>query len=132
MDKKKVLIVDDDANILEVLKSGLEMLGYSVDTADNPPKARMLIQQERPDIILMDVSLPGTDGISFCRDIRRAPETEDIPIIIVTAFSDTSTYNDAMLFGASDFIAKPFEMMDVKKKLEDSLARADAKRGTER
>jgi two-component system KDP operon response regulator KdpE len=121
MDRKKVLIVDDDPCILEMTKSGLEMLWYVVETAENATEAKHAAAAKSPDIILMDVGLPGTNGISLCRDIRIASGERAVPIIIVTAYSDAATVNDALMFGASDYVTKPFEMHEVQKKIEHCL-----------
>jgi CheY-like chemotaxis protein len=87
-----------------------------------------LIKSSRPDVILMDVSMPGEDGISFCRNLKTSQDTASIPVLILTAFSDGNTFNDAMLFGASGFIAKPFELNEVTKKIESCIAKATIKK----
>lgn len=129
MNKIRVLAVDDDQTILETLKHGLEILDYTVDTAENEADVWMYLKKSRPDIILMDVSMPGLDGISLCRNIRVAPGMNDIPIIMLTAFSDEKTFHDAMLFGATDFLMKPFEIMEVQKKITDCLSKTSSKKG---
>lgn len=130
MDKKRVLAVDDDQTILETLKHGLEALDYTVDTAENESDVWMALHRNRPDIILMDVSMPGLDGISLCKNIRVAPGMSDIPIIMLTAFSDEKTFHDAMLFGANDFLMKPFEIMEVQRKIEECIKKTSGKKGT--
>lgn len=129
MEKIKVLVADDDTSIVEMLKCGLEALGYSVTTASNGGLVRDELKKEKPDAIVMDVGMPGLDGISLCRDLRCSPETVDIPVIIITAFSDEQTHHDAMLFGATDFVTKPFDIRDVQRKIDDSVAKLKAKRG---
>ncbi|MCB4790380.1 MAG: response regulator [Elusimicrobia bacterium] len=127
MDKKRVLAIDDDATIGELLKTGLEALEYDVDAVSNEPELWQSIEKNKPDVILMDIAMPGIDGIRLCRNIRLLPELRNIPIIMVSAFSDKRTYHDAMLFGGDDFLSKPFEISDVQKKIEDSLARLNTK-----
>jgi CheY-like chemotaxis protein len=124
MESKKVLVVDDDRSVVEMLKDLLGVLGYTVDTAENETGLRKSLTQSKPDAILMDVNMPGMDGISLCRSLRLSPGTAHIPIIIITGFTDKETYNDAMLFGASGFIVKPFEVSEVQKKLEECLHKA--------
>lgn len=119
MNKKRVLAVDDDQTVLETLKQGLEVLDYAVDTAETQADLWTHLRNAKPDIILMDVSMPGADGISLCKNIRMTAGFSDIPIIILTAFSDEKTFHDAMLFGATDFLMKPFELLEVQKKIED-------------
>jgi CheY-like chemotaxis protein len=128
MEKKKVLVVDDDSSIVEILKSGLEALGYSVLTAENEQGVRSVLEHSTPDAIIMDVSMPGTDGISLCREIRCSPDKGDIPVLMLTAFSDEKTFHDAMLFGASGFLTKPFDICEVRNTIEDAIAKAKAKR----
>jgi DNA-binding response OmpR family regulator len=128
MAHKRILIIDDDTTILELLKHGLGVLGYDVEVVDNHSDFKISLAQCRPDLILMDVSMPGMDGISLCREIRFAPTNNDIPIIIITAFNDDKTYHDAILFGATDFITKPFEIQDVQKKIEAAFLKAESKK----
>jgi DNA-binding response OmpR family regulator len=126
MDKKRVLVVDDDVTIGEMLKTGLEAMGYEVDNAMNETEVWKSIEKVKPDVILMDVGMPGVDGITLCRNIRFSLELSKIPIIMVTAFTDQKTYHDAMLFGADDFLTKPFELSEVQKKIEDAIKRLNA------
>lgn len=131
MEKIKVLVADDDTSIVEMLKCGLEALGYGVTTASSGSSIREVLKREAPDAIVMDVGMPGLDGISLCRELRNAPATVDTPIIIITAFSDEQTHHDAMLFGATDFVTKPFDIRDVQRKINDSVAKLKAKRGNQ-
>ncbi|MEW6040927.1 MAG: response regulator [Elusimicrobiota bacterium] len=118
MTKKKVVVVDDDESVQEMLKVGLESCGYEVEIASNESDFRRLLKSGRPDVILMDVSIPGLDGISLCRELRYTPGLNDIPILIISAYSDRKTTHDAFLFGASDFLVKPFDIISVKDKIE--------------
>jgi DNA-binding response OmpR family regulator len=77
----------------------------------------------------MDISMPGTDGISLCRNVRFTHSLECMPIILMTGLTDGGTFHDAMLFGATDYLTKPFEMDEVKQKIEDCLIKAKTKRG---
>jgi len=114
-----VLVVDDDNTIAEMLKTGLEIIGYSVTVAMSETEIWDSLKQKLPDVILMDVGMPGIDGISLCRTLRFSKDYADVPI--VTAFSDNRTFHDAMFFGASGFLTKPFDMGDVQKKIEEVL-----------
>jgi CheY-like chemotaxis protein len=132
MSNRRVLAVDDDQSVLETLKTGLEILGFSVDTAENEDGMWKALRGARPDVILMDVSMPGMDGISLCRNLRGSPGMNDIPIIILTAYSDEKTFHDAMLFGANDFLMKPFEISEVFKKIEDCISKASQGKGADK
>ena len=126
--KRKVLVVDDDENVLDLLKTGLEIMGCEVNCAENARVTRDVIKNFHPDIILMDASMPGEDGISFCRSLKHSTDTADIPVLILTAYSDAKTFNDAMLFGASDFLSKPFDIAQVNKKIEECILKANLKK----
>lgn len=126
--KKRVLVVDDDENVLDLLKTGLEVMGFQVYCTENARTSRDAMKTFRPDVILMDASLPMEDGISFCRSLKHSPDTADIPVLILTAYSDEQTFNDAMLFGASDFLSKPFDIAQVSKKIEECMSKANIKK----
>jgi two-component system OmpR family response regulator len=132
MEKYKILVVDDDQLVLDMLKDNLGMLGYQVETAEDEAGLKRAIDKSVPDVIMLDVRLPGLDGISLCRNIRRSSKTAHIPVIIMTGLADRVTFNDARLFGASAFLNKPFEFDQVRKTLDECIAGAYAKRGKEK
>ncbi|HCJ67411.1 MAG TPA: hypothetical protein DHV62_08855 [Elusimicrobia bacterium] len=115
---KKILVIDDDLNIQEMLESVLSELGYEVDVASDGGQALQRVNQDKPDLIIMDIRLPDIDGISLCREIRQLKETSKIPIFMLTALSDLTTYHDAKLFGAVDYIVKPFDLDLLREKIE--------------
>ncbi len=115
---KRVLAIDDDRAILDFLRTALEDNNYLVDLCEDENEARTALSKTLPDIVLIDASMPGIDGISLCRHMKSAPSTADIPIIIVTAYDDEETKHDAFLFGADEFISKPFEVKDLLEKIE--------------
>ena len=126
--KQKALVVDDDINVLELLKSSLEMMNFSVITCENVSSAVNALKSFRPDIILLDVSMPDGDGISFCRNLKLSNDTAGIPILMLTAFTDDNTFHDAMLFGANGFLTKPFDMEELKKRIEECIIRVNVKK----
>jgi len=111
-------VVDDDPAICDLLKSALETEGYIVDVCENDADVDISLAKFRPDAILMDASMPGLDGISLCRHIKQSPATSSIPVIIVSAFDDDKTRHDASLFGADDFVAKPFDVKNLLEKIK--------------
>ena len=123
MEKKKILVVDDDEGIQEMLKVGLEAYGYEVEVAEDEKTVRSIISKSRPDAILMDISIPGIDGISLCREIKYTPGLTDVPIIMITAYSDKKTAHDSFLFGAADYLVKPFDITVVREKLEKAIGK---------
>jgi len=122
MEKYKVLVVDDEQFVLDMLKDSLGILGYQVETAEDEAGLKRAIDKSMPDVIMLDVRLPGVDGISICRDIRRSSETAHIPVIVMTGLTDRVTFNDARLFGASAFLTKPFEFDQLRKMLDECIA----------
>lgn len=110
----KVAAVDDDETILEIYETGLAAEGLEVRTFSDPKKAREFFANakpaEIPDVILMDIMMPGVDGISLMGDIRGQQAAAHVPIIAVSGLNDAATLNDALLFGAMDYMVKPFEI----------------------
>ncbi|MHB0995084.1 MAG: response regulator [Elusimicrobiales bacterium] len=128
----KVAAVDDDETILEIYETGIASSGCEVRTFADPKKAREFFTaakpEELPEVILMDIMMPGVDGISLMGDIRRIDAAAHIPIIAVSGLNDAATLNDALLFGAMDYLVKPFDldtlMGKIKKAAELSRKRA--------
>ena len=121
-DKKRVLAVDDDASVCEFYDQALRLSGYDVECSPSAAKAREALAKRRPDIILMDIMMPDQDGISLTRELRAAPATGHIPIIVVSGLADAGTLNDALLFGAVDYMVKPIELDTLKSKIERTFA----------
>jgi two-component system, OmpR family, alkaline phosphatase synthesis response regulator PhoP len=117
----KVAAVDDDETILEIYETGLAAAGCEVRAFCEPKKAREFFAAakpgELPDVILMDIMMPGVDGISLMADIRSHDAAAHIPIIAVSGLNDAATLNDALLFGAMDYMVKPFELEELMAKI---------------
>ncbi|OGS25399.1 MAG: hypothetical protein A2297_03245 [Elusimicrobia bacterium RIFOXYB2_FULL_48_7] len=118
MRKERILVVEDDDEIREMTKIGLEHAGYHVLTAGTGTKALQVLSEDIPDMIILDVLLPEVDGMALCRAIKGNPRTKGIPVLIVTALSDFLTPRDVQLLGASDLLTKPFEMKDLLSKID--------------
>lgn len=123
--KKRILAIDDDASISEFYQQSLKLLGYDVECAANARKAKESLAKSKPDLILMDVMMPEQDGISLTRELRAAPATADVPIIVVSGLADAGTLNDALLFGAVDYMVKPIDVDTLHAKIERTLAAAE-------
>ena len=106
----KVLIVDDDKNICDLLRLYLEKEGYSVILSHDGEEAVVKFNALKPDIVLLDVMLPGLDGWQVCREIRKK---SNIPILMITAKSDTFDKVLGLELGADDYIVKPFASKEV-------------------
>lgn len=104
---KKILVVDDDESIVEVVQLVLEGEGYSVQTNTNG-NVLPLLKKERPDLILLDMLLSGVDGRDICKKLKSDHETVRIPVIMLSAHSETDKAADAS--GADDYLEKPFDV----------------------
>lgn len=102
-----VLVVDDDATIRMLARETLEPAGFAVTEVGDGSLALAAFEQERPDIILLDVMMPGTDGFTVCRQIREHPDGKNVPIVMMTGLDDAESMKLAYETGATDFITKP-------------------------
>lgn len=118
---QRLLLVDDDRHILEITKVSLEEEGYSVDTAFDAEEAIEAIKHNPPDLLVLDVMLPGRDGFELTREIRK---TSNMPIILVTAKTDTIDKVVGLESGADDYLTKPFEMRELVARMRALLRRA--------
>ncbi len=107
---KKILIVEDEANIRELLRLYLEREGYIVLEAENGVEGIKLWKSEKPDMLLLDVMMPVMDGWTVCKEIRAE---SDVPIIMLTAKGETADRVSGLEMGADDYIVKPLEMPEV-------------------
>jgi two-component system, OmpR family, alkaline phosphatase synthesis response regulator PhoP len=121
----KVLVVDDDPDIVELLQYNLNKEGYDVSVADNGSRAIEVAQRVKPDVILMDVMMPVLDGIAACRKLRELGEFRHTHIIFLTARSEEFSEVAAFEAGADDFITKPIKPRALLSRLA-AFARRDA------
>ena len=105
---KKILVVDDEAYIVELVKFNLEKEGYQVIVASDGRNALKMVQTEQPDLVLLDIMLPNIDGLEVCRILKQSPDTNSIPIIMLTAKGDEFDTVLGLEMGADDYIKKPF------------------------
>lgn len=116
----KILVVDDELNICELLKLYLENEGYTVFTANDGQAAVTAFQQKAPDLVLLDIMLPKMDGWQVCREIRK---TSSAPIIMLTAKGETEDKVSGLEMGADDYIVKPFEVKELLARVHAVLRR---------
>lgn len=107
---KHIFVVDDEEDILKLIRFNLEREGFAVSTATDGSEAAELIPRRKPDLALLDLMLPGLDGLDLCRLLKKDPETASIPIIMVTAKGEESDIVTGLELGADDYITKPFSM----------------------
>ena len=130
--KPTVLIVEDEAPLLTLLRYNLEKQGFRVDEAADGQEALLRVAEARPDVMLLDWMLPSLSGIEVCRQLRRRTETRDLPIIMVTARTEDQDAVRALDIGADDYIAKPFAIEHVIARIRALLRRSGrvASKGT--
>jgi DNA-binding response OmpR family regulator len=114
--KKKILLVDDERGIIRVLSIKLKISGYEVVTAAGGQEALDLLNSACPDLILLDVIMPGIDGFEVLKNLRT---TSKLPVIVYSA--RPSNMQAALSLGANDFLAKPFDVEDLVKRIETQL-----------
>ncbi len=120
-EKSTVLVVDDNENNIDVL---VEALGddYFVSVAMDGESALEVIEDEPPDLVLLDIMMPGIDGYEVCRRLKGDPQTRDIPVIFITALDEIQSKTTGFELGAVDFITKPFEILEVKARVKTHLS----------
>ncbi len=120
---KKALVIEDDGNIAQLLRMYLEKDGFTVSNASDGTRGLQLFIHDEPDIVLLDLMLPGKDGWEVCREIRARAGT---PVIMITAKGETLDKVQGLEMGADDYITKPFDMKEVMARLHAVMRRFDA------
>ncbi len=121
MDKPRILVVDDDPELLALLRSLLESYGFAVDTAADGPTALRLLPQVAPDLIILDVLMPGMSGKDVCQQIRRQ---SPVPILFLTAIGEVDSVVDGLNRGADDYMVKPFHPSELVARVQAMLRRS--------
>ncbi len=124
----KVLLVDDEPDIVELLKYNLEREGYAVSTALNGRDALRLAKSERPDLIVLDIMMPGMDGVEVCNQLRQLPEFKRTLITFLTARSEDYSQIAGFEAGADDYITKPVRPKVFVSKVKALLKRSGSER----
>ena len=124
---QKVLVVDDEEPILELLKYNLEKSGYDVKTAENGMKAVEIAKKFTPDLVLLDIMMPKMDGVETCRLIREIPEMQKSFVVFLTARSEEYSEVAAFDVGADDYITKPIKPRALMSRIS-ALFRRDSKK----
>ncbi|MCX5644721.1 MAG: response regulator transcription factor [Phycisphaerae bacterium] len=108
MAKMKVLVVDDEADIRELVRLNLTREGYEVLDCESGEQALSLSRAKGPDLVVLDLMLPGIDGLEVCRRLKADPKTAQVPIVILTAKGEETDVVTGLEVGADDYVAKPF------------------------
>jgi DNA-binding response OmpR family regulator len=122
-DQKVVLAADDDEDILELITFRLERSGYTVVQARDGEEAWNLAQVQPPDLAVLDVMMPKLDGFELTRRMRAKPETERVPIILLTARAQDADVQQGFDAGADDYLRKPFSPQELRARVQAILGR---------
>ncbi len=118
---KRILVVDDEIGALTLIGIMLERGGFEVLKAKDAHAALNMLEQETPDLIILDVMMPGMDGIELCREIRARDSTEDTPLLMLSARGDADSVTRGMEAGATDYLPKPILHHDLVAKVRKML-----------
>ncbi len=121
----RILVIDDDPAISELVSINLEMAGYDVSQAEDGIKGQALALQLQPDLIMLDLMLPKLDGFTVCQRLRRDERTADIPVLMLTALGQTQDKVDGFNAGADDYLTKPFEVEEMLARVRALLRRTE-------
>lgn len=120
--KEKILVVDDELNIRQILETRLKIRGYEVIVACNGEEALTLFHKEQPDLVILDIMLPKIDGYTVCSELRKK---SSVPIIMLTARGDISDRVMGLEFGADDYVIKPFSPKELEARIRSILRRIE-------
>ena len=124
----RILIVEDEEPLTLLLRYNLEAEGYEVETSARGDEAEIKLKESPPDLLVLDWMLPGMSGIELCRRLRARPDTERLPIIMLTARGEESERVRGLATGADDYIVKPFSVPELLARIRSLLRRARPER----
>lgn len=131
MGKENVLVVDDEADILELIRYNLQKEGYSVRTVRTGEEALRETARLRPDVVILDLMLPGVDGLDVCKALKREEKTLAIPVVMLTAKTEDIDIVSGLELGADDYITKPFSPKVLIARIRAVLRRAASPQNAE-
>ena len=108
--RKKILVVEDETELTKILKGLLEHFTYDVYVASDGEEGLKKVKEVKPDLVVLDVMMPKMNGIAMCREIRKAPDTKHIPVIVLTGRGAGNDKKEAMDAGANGYMVKPFDL----------------------
>ncbi len=121
--KSTILIVEDEAAIVTMLKYNLEKEGFDVVSAESGEEGLEILKQEKPALILLDWMLPGMSGVDVCKEIRKDVAASDVPVIMLTARSEEADKVKGLSVGADDYVTKPFSVLELVARIKSLLRR---------
>lgn len=122
MPDRKVLVIDDEENILNLMRIGLEDNGFEVVTRSNGLDALMYIEQEKPAIIIADIMMPRLTGLELVKALKNNDDTRKIPLIFISALDQAKTVQEGLDLGAVDYITKPFKISEIVGKVKHYIS----------
>ena len=125
MARETILVVEDDENIQQLVGYNLAKAGFHVVYADNGEQALSLIKREKPELIVLDLMLPGINGFEICKLVRKDPKTKNLPIVMLTAKSEEDDMTAGLDLGADDYITKPFSPKILISRIKAALRRKE-------
>ena len=126
MAKKSILVVEDEDDIRELLRYNLAKEGYQVTGSASGEEALKAVKAARPDLMVLDLMLPGMDGLEVCRSLKQDPQTRNLPIVMLTAKGEEADIVAGLELGADDYITKPFSLRVLLARLRAVLRRRSA------
>lgn len=121
-EKPKILLIDDEQKVLDLIGFRLQLLGYRVITARSGEEALALASSDLPDLIILDIAMPGMDGLAVCSRLKKSELLNAIPVLMLTARCDMEDVNKAMAEGAADYLVKPYDPAVLQMKIRQCLA----------
>ena len=115
---KKVMIIDDNETNLKIMELVLTKAGYKTDPVINPKFAYDVIKEAKPDVILLDINMPEVNGFQICKQVKKDPELQNIPIIFVSALKQTEYIAGGLSLGAVDYVTKPIKAEELVARVE--------------
>ena len=125
MEKKRILIIDDEEHIVQLLRINMKTHGFDCASAFSGEEGLALIPEYNPDLILLDVMLPGIDGVEVCRRLKNNSETKRIPVLMLSARSQGRDKITGLEGGADDYITKPFSLQELFLRIKAALRQVD-------
>ena len=122
MPNRKILIVEDEKLALDMLRSGLSESGFEVITAPNGFDALLVMEKEKPDMVVTDIMMPKLSGIDLLKALKNNRETRDLPVMLISAVDDVEMIRKGLEMGAVDYITKPFKINEIVGKLRHHLS----------
>jgi two-component system, OmpR family, response regulator MprA len=126
----KVLVIDDEENIIEFIRLGLRYEGFQVESASDGEQGVTAAQRINPDLVILDVMMPGIDGLEVCRRLRDNPTTRDVPILMLTAKDEVKDRIIGLKTGADDYLTKPFDFDELLERIRAILRRQNRARAS--